>query len=108
MCAQEPVTALLEGALSPDAAASVEAHLAECPVCRGQARAERSLRARLRESNRPGPTAGLERMVARSVRACSHPLDEPAICPSWLTALAAAAGLLGALSGPKAPAPRAH
>lgn len=67
-CQGEQVTAFVDGALGPDAAAAVEAHLAGCEACRDQAEAERRLAAELRALPAPEPPAGFEARLAARLR----------------------------------------
>lgn len=67
-CDPERVTGFVDGELEPEAMARVAAHLETCPVCRGQADAERALRARLRSLPAPELPAGLEARVREAKR----------------------------------------
>jgi anti-sigma factor RsiW len=87
----------VDGALPPVEAAPLEQHLAGCAACRGQASAERSLRVRVLGKEGPPPPPGFAERVMRRVQAEPHALDEPEVPTPWLLALAAGAGLLGAL-----------
>lgn len=97
-CNPEQVTGFVDGALDAPAAEAVQGHLSACAVCRGQAAAERSLRARLLELEAPWPGEALRGRIRAALAAEPHPLDEPSIPAPWLLALAAGAGLIGALT----------
>jgi len=81
-CQPEKVTGLVDGALEPEEAAAIEAHLAGCEVCREQAAAERRLAAELRGLPAPEPPAGFEARL----RARLHPGRRPL---RWALPLAA-------------------
>jgi anti-sigma factor RsiW len=59
-CVPENVTGYVDGALTPEGAAEVDAHLLACPDCRRQAEEERALRARLRALPSPELRPGFE------------------------------------------------
>jgi anti-sigma factor RsiW len=86
-CQPELVTGFVDGALSAEEAAAVEAHLAECPACREQAEAERDLGAKLRELPPPEPRPGFEGHVRRQLEQ-ARPRSR-----RWLLGVAAAAVL---------------
>lgn len=66
-CNPELVTGYVDAALDDAARAEVEAHLAECAVCREQAEAERQLRAALRTLPAAEPRQGFEADLRRSL-----------------------------------------
>ncbi len=67
-CDPERVTAYVDGLLEGPDLATVEAHVAGCPVCQGQAAAERELRARLKALPAPEPRPGFEGELRRRIR----------------------------------------
>jgi hypothetical protein len=67
-CEPERVTGLVDGELEGEEKARVEAHLATCERCRGQAAEERALRARLRALDAPELPFGLEQRVRARLR----------------------------------------
>ena len=84
-CASEQVTGYVDGALDDATRVQIEAHLAECDLCRKQAEFERGLRARLRRLPGPEPRPGFEAELRRRIR-----LQRPR---RWRWALPIAAGL---------------
>lgn len=73
-CDPEKVTALVDDALDAAERVVVEAHVAACPACAGQADAERALRARLRELPAPELPPGFEPRAQRALRSRRLPL----------------------------------
>lgn len=74
-CNPELVTGYVDDALEPAQRAEIEAHLAECAVCREQVAAERELRRRLMALPSPEPRRGFENEMRRAVqRARPSPL----------------------------------
>jgi anti-sigma factor RsiW len=67
-CDPERVTALVDGELDAKSLAEAAAHLAGCPACREQAKAEREIRARLKALPAPDLPAGLAGRVRSAVR----------------------------------------
>jgi anti-sigma factor RsiW len=67
------VTAYVDGALTAEARAEVERHLATCAVCREQEAFERGLREKMRALPPPPLPPGLEERVARRLRQRSPP-----------------------------------
>lgn len=59
------------GGLEPEAAAQVDAHLADCPACRAEAETQRGLVSLIAESTRPVAPPGLAR--ARLLRRTQNP-----------------------------------
>jgi anti-sigma factor RsiW len=74
-CDPERVTGFVDGELEPALASEVAAHLETCLVCRGQAEAERALRARLLALPNPELPRGLEARVREARRARAFPLE---------------------------------
>lgn len=68
-CDAEQITGYVDGALSPQAAAAVEAHLAGCDSCRQQAAEERELKQRLHRVAPPPLRRGFEAEVRSRLRA---------------------------------------
>lgn len=90
ICDPVRVTGYVDGALSPVERVEMEAHLAICPNCRGQAEQERTLRARLLSLPHPEFPAALE----SSVRAR---MSRPAPRRPWRVLLPLAAALVLAM-----------
>lgn len=67
-CDGPRITAYVDGLLSPEERAAVEAHLAVCETCREQERFERGLGERMRELPVPAMPAGLEHRLRRRLR----------------------------------------
>lgn len=68
-CQPQLVTGYVDGVLGAEERAHVAAHLETCADCRGQAEAERSLRARLRSLKPLEPRSGFETEVRTRLRA---------------------------------------
>jgi anti-sigma factor RsiW len=71
-CEPERVTALVDGALEGDVRARIEAHLATCERCRGQAAEEKALHERLRALPPLELPSGLEERVRTRLRRRGH------------------------------------
>jgi anti-sigma factor RsiW len=67
-CDGNRVTAYVDGALSPESRAEVEAHLLSCAACRDQEAFERGLRERMRALPAPEVPPGLEDRLRRRIR----------------------------------------
>jgi anti-sigma factor RsiW len=67
-CNPELVTGYVDGALDDASRAALEAHLAECTACRGQAEFERELRPRLRALAPAQPRPALLAEVRKGLR----------------------------------------
>jgi len=72
-CDGPRVTAYVDGALTAEARAEVEAHLATCASCREQEAFERGLREKMRTLPAPPLPSGLEERVSRRLRRRSLP-----------------------------------
>jgi len=92
----------VDGALASEAGFRLEEHLLECPACRGQAAAERALRACLLGREGPWPSRDFALRLRRAMSVEPHGLDEPVAPAAWFLVLAAGAGLVGALAEGKA------
>ena len=90
-CDPERVTGFVDGELDPETTRLVAAHLEGCAACRGQAAAERALRARLRALPTPELPGGLaarvgevRRVGLRRAARLLLPLAAALVFAAWL------------------------
>lgn len=84
---EDELSAYVDGALDPEAATRVAAHLATCPACRSAVEDLRAVRSLLRTVSGPAPEPAA---LARVLRRLETPRDRPRMGP-WAVAVATAA-----------------
>jgi hypothetical protein len=103
--ARELLAAELLNQLGPDERRDLDAHLASCESCRGEAQADRALWARLGELPAAGWSQAGRNGAQVALQQAIHAQASARRLPPWMAAAALAAAFLGGLSVPRSSLP---